>query len=51
VSGTTGVDFGIYGTPETYVVNKKGDIIYKQIGVIDQRTWDEEIYPVIKRNL
>ena len=50
-SGTTGVDFGIYGTPETYVVNKKGDIIYKQIGVIDQRTWDEEIYPVIKRNM
>ena len=49
VNGVTGVDFGIYATPETYVLSPKGDIIYKQIGVIDQYTWDNEIYPVIKR--
>jgi cytochrome c biogenesis protein CcmG/thiol:disulfide interchange protein DsbE len=49
VNGTTGVDFGIYATPETFVLSPKGDIIYKQIGVIDQYTWDSEIYPVIKR--
>lgn len=47
--GTTAIDFGLYGTPETYVVSPNGDIIYKQIGVIDQSTWDNEIYPVIKR--
>ena len=47
--GTTAIEFGLYGTPETYVVNPSGDIIYKQIGVISQSTWDNEIYPVIKR--
>jgi cytochrome c biogenesis protein CcmG/thiol:disulfide interchange protein DsbE len=47
--GITGVDFGIYATPETYVLSPEGKIIYKQIGVIDQETWDNEIYPIIKR--
>lgn len=48
-NGVTGVDFGIYATPETYVLSPSGNIIYKQIGVIDQSTWDNDIYPVIKR--
>ena len=49
VNGVTGVDFGIYATPETFVINPSGNIIYKHIGVIDQSTWDETIYPLIKQ--
>jgi cytochrome c biogenesis protein CcmG/thiol:disulfide interchange protein DsbE len=49
IDGVTGVDFGIYATPETFVISPKGDIVYKQIGVIDQSTWDDTIYPIIKK--
>ena len=47
--GDVGVDFGIYATPETFVVSPNGDILYKQVGVIDQETWDETIFPIIKK--
>ncbi len=47
--GITGVDFGIYATPETFVVAPNGDVIYKQIGVIDQAIWDTTIYPLIQK--
>ncbi len=36
--GETGVDFGIYATPETFVIGPNGNILYKQVGVIDQDT-------------
>lgn len=48
-NGSTGVDFGIYATPETFVLSPTGTIIYKQVGVIDQSTWDNTIYPIIKK--
>lgn len=51
VNGDTAVDFGIYATPETFVISPSGDIVYKQIGVIDQQTWDTDIYPIIKKYL
>lgn len=47
--GDTGVDFGIYATPETFVVSPNGSILYKHVGVIDQETWDNTIYPIIKK--
>lgn len=47
--GDTGVDFGIYATPETFVISPNGNILYKQVGVIDQETWDKTIYPIIKK--
>lgn len=49
LSGTTGVEFGIYATPETLVISPSGHVIYRQIGIIDQRVWDTTIYPLIKR--
>ena len=47
-SGDTGVDFGIYGTPETYVINPQGQIIYRHVGALDESVWDGVIYPMIK---
>ena|SRR3990167_10931114 len=47
-TGATSIDFGVYGTPETYVISPSGNILYRQIGVIDQHTWDNTIYPLIK---
>jgi cytochrome c biogenesis protein CcmG, thiol:disulfide interchange protein DsbE len=49
MNGNVAIDFGIYGTPETFVINAKGKIIYRHIGAIDQKTWDDVLYPLIKK--
>ena len=46
-SGRLGIDLGVYGAPETFVVDGNGVIRYKHIGVIDYETWEEEIVPAI----
>jgi len=48
-SGNAGIDFGIYGTPETFVVTASRRIVYRQIGAIDQQTWDNVIYPLVQK--
>lgn len=47
--GDVAIDLGVYGTPETFVIDKKGKIVYRHIGAIDQKTWDETLYPLIKK--
>lgn len=49
MNGDMAVDFGIYATPETFVISPAGNIVYKQIGAIHQDTWDTDIYPIIKK--
>jgi cytochrome c biogenesis protein CcmG/thiol:disulfide interchange protein DsbE len=46
--GQVGIDFGIYGTPETYVVSPTGEILYRQVGALDEYTWNKVIYPIIQ---
>jgi len=41
-SGKIGMDLGVYATPETFLVNEKGVILYKHIGEIDQNVWDKK---------
>lgn len=48
-SGEVAMDFGVYGTPETFIVDKQGTIVYRHVGVIDQQVWENELLPVIKR--
>ena len=43
------MDLGVYGTPETYVIDSRGIIRYKYIGPITQTVWDEIIRPEIVR--
>jgi cytochrome c biogenesis protein CcmG/thiol:disulfide interchange protein DsbE len=47
--GLTGIDWGVYGVPETFVIDKTGVIRYKSIGPITQQEWAEHIYPLIQR--
>jgi len=47
--GRVAIDWGVYGVPETFVVDPEGRIAYKHIGPIDQRTLDEKILPLIER--
>lgn len=45
--GRLGIDLGVYGAPETFLVDAQGVIRYKHIGVIDYRSWQDEILPAI----
>lgn len=44
--GTLGLDLGVYGAPETYVVDSKGVIRYRHVGVIDERVWRDTLQPI-----
>ncbi|TAK72088.1 MAG: DsbE family thiol:disulfide interchange protein [Gammaproteobacteria bacterium] len=48
-NGDAAIDLGVYGTPETFVVNAQGKIVYRHIGAIDQKTWDNVLYPIIQQ--
>lgn len=47
--GRVAIDWGVYGVPETFVVDPEGRIAYKHIGPIDHRTLDDKILPLIER--
>jgi cytochrome c biogenesis protein CcmG/thiol:disulfide interchange protein DsbE len=44
--GTTAIDFGVYGAPESFLIDKKGVIRYKQIGPMTMEAW-EKMQPLI----
>ncbi len=47
--GRVGIDLGVYGVPETFVVDKTGVIRYKQIGPMTEQVWIEKLLPLIKQ--
>lgn len=48
-TGRTGIDWGVYGVPETYVVDREGRIRYKVVGPIMPQELDERILPLIEQ--
>ncbi len=48
-NGRMGLDWGLYGVPETYVINGEGQIVLRFAGPITQRVMDSEIRPAIER--
>lgn len=49
ITGRAGIDWGVYGTPETFVIDKKGLIRYKHTGPIYQQDISDKILPMIKQ--
>lgn len=49
LDGRVGIDWGVYGVPETYVVDKKGVIRDKVIGAITPRIVEERLLPLVRR--
>jgi len=43
--GSLGVNLGVYGAPETFLVDTAGVIHYKYIGAVDDRVWSDELGP------
>ena len=48
ITGRAGIDWGVYGTPETFVIDKKGLIRYKHTGPVNKEDIDNKIMPLIK---
>ena len=46
--GRVGIDWGVYGVPETFVVDKNGVIRYKQIGPITPESLQQKILPLVR---
>jgi cytochrome c biogenesis protein CcmG/thiol:disulfide interchange protein DsbE len=46
--GRVGIDYGVYGVPETYVIDKAGVIRFKQIGPVTREVLDQKIRPLVK---
>lgn len=46
--GRVGLDWGVYGVPETYLLDDEGKIRYKRIGPIDEQVLNEELLPRIR---
>ena len=49
VDGRVGIDWGVYGVPETFVIDRDGRIAYKQIGPITPKVLDETLRPLIAK--
>jgi cytochrome c biogenesis protein CcmG, thiol:disulfide interchange protein DsbE len=47
-NGHTGIELGVYGVPETFVIDKAGVIRYKHIGPITPDSWTKKIEPVLR---
>ena len=48
VEGTLGLDLGVYGAPETYLVDAGGVIRYRHVGVVNDRIWKGVLQPLYK---
>lgn len=48
LDGRVGIDYGVYGAPETYVIDQAGMIRLKHVGPIMPDVWSEKILPVVQ---
>ena len=47
-SGDIGLDFGVFGLPETFLTNREGKIIYKHLGPLTEKIVQNEIFPLLQ---
>lgn len=44
--GMLGLDLGVYGAPETFLIDDKGIIRHRYVGALDERVWNKELKPI-----
>ena len=49
VSGRTGIDFGVYGVPETYVLDRDGRIRARYVGALTPARIERELMPLLRK--
>lgn len=48
LEGRVGMDYGVYGAPETYIIDKRGMIRLKHVGPVTPDIWSKEVLPLIQ---
>ena len=46
--GRVGIDFGVYGVPETFVIDRRGVVRFKQVGPLTPQVLEQRILPLLK---
>lgn len=46
-SGRAGIEFGVYGVPETFLIDQKGIVRYKNVGPVDDLFFDQHVKPLL----
>jgi cytochrome c biogenesis protein CcmG/thiol:disulfide interchange protein DsbE len=49
LDGRVAIDYGVYGAPETYLIDQNGMIRYKQIGAVTADVWQNKILPLVQQ--
>lgn len=47
--GTLGLDLGVFGAPETYLIDTAGVVHYRHVGVVDERVWETILKPLYQQ--
>ena len=50
-TGRYGIDLGVYGAPETFVINPRGEVVLRYVGELNDRSWQQRFAPVWKKEL
>jgi cytochrome c biogenesis protein CcmG, thiol:disulfide interchange protein DsbE len=48
-AGKVAIDYGVYGAPETFLIDKKGVIRAKHIGPLTQQAWTDRLQPLVAK--
>lgn len=48
-AGSLGLDLGVFGAPETYLVDKAGVIRHKHVGIVDMQVWETTLKPLYEQ--
>lgn len=46
--GRVGIDWGVYGAPETFLVGADGTVLFKQLGPLNEALWQQNFVPLIE---
>jgi len=48
LDGRVGINYGVYGAPETYLIDRDGVIRFKQVGPVTPDIWEKQILPLVR---
>jgi len=48
-NGRLGIDFGVYGAPETFLIDREGKIRYRHVGIVTPEIYQNKILPLVEK--
>ena len=51
LNGAVGLEYGVYGVPETFLINDAGQIVFKHVGALTKEIYEQKFLPRIQGHL